>query len=874
MATAFPQLDFNGVQAFLTHDPETGHLGSGAGTVHAVRQFAITRGLDPEKIFDLDDPIVVLHAGGQSRRLPAYAVTGKLFIPIPGDIHPPRLLVHQHLDALHQVVAAAPQGGLVIAAGDILVSPDQIPRELPPADVVVFTMKTDSKTATGFGVCIHDEQGHIETFLQKPEESEIVGKSFTVDSGLWILSPRAAKLLARKSLDGDQIKRYELYSEYGLSLGRKPHTPDPDFDGLSFRVIVVPDHFRHLGTNRHLVNDFAPQCIQRSVTDVIEVNPGRRIWVDSCELTGRWRFAGHNILTGVPNTILGRSLEDGISLDCVPLANGSIALRPYHVDDQFQGGIDAASFLGKSLSSWLAARNLDVSALGGTESTDIQDLPLFPAVTATNANDLLDFMLENAASIREAYLGSPRYSATQLQNSAAPTAMLMRADDLAKAAWQREEFTTPLIVKTDFDWLTKGGEVSLSAKSLPNDSLAAATVLAASGRTDLAHDRLREAILAEGDYRVAPLGTDLTNEVFRVSSPVRLDLAGAWTDTPPYCLKYGGSVLNTAITLRGVAPVEAFLRRIDTPEIRLSSIDLAQTTSIRNLEELRAPRSFEPEFALARTAIRLAGFDPDYHVGGLPVEEQLRNLDGGFSLSFVAQTPAGSGLGTSSILACAILAVLSQSFQLGWDAQELSRRTLALEQLHGSGGGWQDQIGALIAGTKLIKTDPGVDQAFTYRPFSSAILDREIESGRLMLFNTGMTRTAFSVLGSIVQGMFVNDARVKSTLGRISRNADFMADALDSNDFESFGLCLNNSWELKCELDSGTDPQMIRDIIASIKNLQLGSSLLGAGGGGFLLIAAKSATSGEEIRHRLNNLAIPGAGFVPFNICHRGMSPI
>lgn len=875
MAVAHPHIDFNGVPSFLTHDPPTGHLGSGAGTVHAVRQYAIAHGFDPDKIFDLTEPIVVLHAGGQSRRLPAYAVTGKLFIPIPGEQYPPRLLVHQHLDALHQVVAAAPQGGLVIAAGDILVSPDQIPRELPPADVVVFTMQTDSKTATGFGVCIHDSQGHVETFLQKPSEADIADKSFTVDSGLWILSPRAAKLLARKSIEDGQFLRYELYSEFGLSLGRKPHRPDPDFDGLSFRVIVVPDKFRHLGTNRHLLNDFAPQCIQRSLHQETEVEPNRRVWIDSCELTGQWKFDGDNIVTGILPEFKDHKLCEGICIDCVTLVNGSTSLRPYHVDDLFRGTCLTATFLGQHLSDWLSERNLTLHDVGTSESVDIQDIPLFPALGEGDPNELLDFMLTGSEAGRKQFLSNTRYSATQLQQKASPSAMLARSDALARDAWNEEHFSNELVEITDFAWLTEDPEmkVVLGAKPIPSNPLAEATVLAATDRSDNARDRLRDALLADGNYRVNPQPTT-GNEVIRVSSPVRLDMAGAWTDTPPYCLKYGGNVLNTAITLRGVAPVEAFLRRISEPEIRLSSIDLAQTTSINSLNELRAPRDFEPEFALARTAIRLAGFDPDFHESGMSIEEQLRMLGGGFALTFVAQTPAGSGLGTSSILACAILSVLSQAFQLGWDPHELSRRTLALEQIHGSGGGWQDQIGALIPGTKLIKTNPGLEQTFTYRTFSSAVLEREIDSGRLMLFNTGMTRTAFSVLGSIVQGMFVNDSRVESTLGRISRNADFMAHALDTNDFESFGLCLNNSWELKCELDSGTDPQLVRDIISSIKNLQLGSCLLGAGGGGFLLIASKSATAGEEIRHRLNDLSIPGAGFIPFNICHRGMSPI
>ena len=72
--------------------------------------------------------------------------------------------------------------------------------------------------------------------------------------------------------------------------------------------------------------------------------------------------------------------------------------------------------------------------------------------------------------------------------------------------------------------------------------------------------------------------------------------------------------------------------------------------------------------------------------------------------------PAGSGLGTSSILASTVLGSLNDFCGLGWDKNEIGRRTLVLEQLLTTGGGWQDQFGGLLAGVKLLQTQRGFDR--------------------------------------------------------------------------------------------------------------------------------------------------------------------
>ena len=154
-----------------------------------------------------------------------------------------------------------------------------------------------------------------------------------------------------------------------------------------------------------------------------------------------------------------------------------------------------------------------------------------------------------------------------------------------------------------------------------------------------------------------------------VQSPVRVDLAGGWTDTPPYCLLNGGAVVNAAVDLGGGPPVQVTARKIDTSNLIIRSIDGGSeelVTSFGRLGDFARPGS---DFSLARAALSLAGFLPRFNAACrcLTLREQLDEIGGGIEISMKASVPQGSGLGTSSILAAALLAALSTLCGLGWD---------------------------------------------------------------------------------------------------------------------------------------------------------------------------------------------------------------
>src|SRR5512137_1674783 len=125
---------------------------------------------------------------------------------------------------------------------------------------------------------------------------------------------------------------------------------------------------------------------------------------------------------------------------------------------------------------------------------------------------------------------------------------------------------------------------------------------------------LREMIVREAQLTpVLPRPAVLEDQIVWARSPIRLDLAGGWTDTPPYCLEHGGRVLNVGVDLNGQPPVQVFARLCPRPELVMRSIDLGVEQRVRTYEELDSFAQPGSEFALGKAALALAGFLPRFH---------------------------------------------------------------------------------------------------------------------------------------------------------------------------------------------------------------------------------------------------------------------
>ncbi|MBQ3811887.1 MAG: bifunctional fucokinase/L-fucose-1-P-guanylyltransferase, partial [Kiritimatiellae bacterium] len=386
------------------------------------------------------------------------------------------------------------------------------------------------------------------------------------------------------------------------------------------------------------------------------------------------------------------------------------------------------------------------------------------------------------------------------------------------------------------------------------------------GEEESAFARLREQLVGDMELQPADPRRDLAeDQIVWSRAPARLDLAGGWSDTPPYCLEHGGRVVNVAVDLNGQPPIQAFVRVCKEPKIVLRSIDLGVSEEISDEADLCAPSRLGA-FSIPRAALRLAGFDPRFRGGRshASLEAMLRDrFGGGLELTTLCAIPRGSGLGTSSILAATVLGAVSDACALGWTLGDLTLRTTALEQLLSSGGGWQDQVGGLYPGAKIASTDPGLRQAPDVRYLPDALLADLFASGRALLYYTGATRVARSILAQIVKNIFLGDRATLGLIRDIAFNADFAADAIARADETALAEALRRSWALNRELDAGTCPPSVAPIVDVMEKHGAALKLLGAGGGGYLLALAPSAAAAAEIRLELGrNPPNPRARFV------------
>ena len=293
---------------------------------------------------------------------------------------------------------------------------------------------------------------------------------------------------------------------------------------------------------------------------------------------------------------------------------------------------------------------------------------------------------------------------------------------------------------------------------------------------------------------------------------------------------------------------------IPEPVIRLNSIDGGRRLEIVDLAELVDYRRPGDPFALAKASLSISGFAPG--MADWPANATLRQIledfGGGIELTTLVGIPQGSGLGTSSILGATILGVIARLIGKKPSQQELFHNVLRLEQALTTGGGWQDQVGGCVGGTKLTSTRPGLFPDLRVHYVPSDVLDPKLNGGCTLLYYTGITRIAKNILKEVVAGYLNRDRRVMEALAEEHEAARTTADAMARKDIAAFGASLDHAWELHKKLCGNVSNAAIEELFARLRPYVHGLRIPGAGSGGFLLIVAKSPADAARIRQMLD----------------------
>lgn len=366
-----------------------------------------------------------------------------------------------------------------------------------------------------------------------------------------------------------------------------------------------------------------------------------------------------------------------------------------------------------------------------------------------------------------------------------------------------------------------------------------------------------------------------SDEIIWGRAPARLDLGGGWTDTPPYALEHGGCVINAAVNLNGQPPIHVYARVVEEPVIRITSIDHGLRVTIEDLEDLMDYRKATSTFGLAKAALVLSGFSlarASWPQGIRSLEDMLLLFGGGIELTTLAAIPSGSGLGTSSIMGAVLMSVINQLVGKKTEDRELFNSVLQLEQELTTGGGWQDQVGGTVAGVKMITTEAGLIPDPKIQSVDAGLLDPRKNRGQTLLYYTGMRRLAKNILRNIVGHYFNRDRTTLDTLHKLHAYPPKMVDALSCKDMKRVGQLIDLAWHLNNRIDPDSSNPEIEDILQEFKPYMYGAKLLGAGGGGFLLVVCKSPEDAGAAKKALTtNPPNPLARFFDYDISSTGL---
>jgi galactokinase/mevalonate kinase-like predicted kinase len=832
-------------ESFCTCDPIGHRLGSGGGTAWALHQAEEWLG---------SERCIILHAGGQSKRLPSYAISGKILTPIPvfrwerGQRLSQNLLSLQ-LPLYEKIMAMAPEHiRTMVVSGDVLIRTTQPLQPIPDADVVCYGLWLDASIAKNHGVFVSRRRtpSVLKQMLQKPSVKTLSDLQhdhfYLTDIGIWMLSDKAVALLKKRSMTSENtFKAYDLYSEFGCCLGTEPTIYDEELCQLS--VAIVPlggGEFYHFGTSREMISssmrlqnlvidqreimhmDRKPHAsifVQNAITKIPFTEENTNIWVENSYIGPKWHLTHDNVVTGVPENDWEITLEPGECIDVVPVEDADYEVRRYRIDE-----------------------------------------PLDSNEVAERAN------LRRLFSQRQAFRKQNwRALAKNWRHS------VFYQLDLADAAGEFHKYQIPL------------------PEALPEDAPLMTRIHNAMfrGESEKAFGLLRQGLtqrdgsLVSADTREPYLCVS-SDQIVWGRSPVRIDIAGGWTDTPPYCLMEGGNVINFAIELNGQPPLQAYIKPSKEYHIVLRSIDLGAIEVVETTEQLTDFMHVGSPFSIPKAALVLAGFGPvtDHAQSSRAVANSknctlrstLERFGCGIEITLLSAIPAGSGLGTSSILAATVLGALNDFCGLGWDKNEIGHHTLMLEQMLTTGGGWQDQFGGVLGGVKLLQTGRGFDQSPQVRWLPNDLWMQPEYKACHLLYYTGITRTAKQILAEIVRRMFLNHSEELRLLREMKEHTMAMYEAIQRNDFLQTGLLMRKTWLQNQMLDNGTNPPAVAALTDLIDDLCLGYKLPGAGGGGYLYMIAKDPEAAARIKQILTgNRISKNARFVEMSLSTKGL---
>lgn len=781
-------------------DPEGKRVGSGGATFQVMRYIAEQ---EPERENPFKNRrILVIHSGGDSKRVPQYSAIGKLFSPVPRELPDGRssTLFDEFIVGMSGVPSRI-QEGMLVLSGDVLLlfNPLQIDAQFDGAAAI--SIKEPVATGKNHGVFLNDGHDYVKCFLHKQTEERLremgaVNKAGNVDldTGAVLFGSALLQALFRLISTGGKVDekkfrqfcneeaRISFYGDFLYPLANDSTLEDfykeaaegqlnealhecrtqiwNAIHHFSMKLLCLsPAEFIHFGTTRELrslvtkdVQDYEFLDWKMQVNSAVQkegfaahnayvgsrAKIGKEAYLENCYILGNSEVGDGTVLSHV--RIMDRKIPEQIVMHGIELTGGKKVIRIYGVPDNPKGKYPGeVSFLGTTLNQFMAQNKVTKEELWKGEETYLWFADLYPVCDDwEDALDMAEIIYKmahgtatkeeisrwretermslyssfNAADI-EASCDQERF----LENRILARCFIRKLEQGMYYADALKIFGKRGISKEIFKLLMEdAAEADFSLKIRIYHAVSCYMKKTRTIYDDLHYDALendcfgtiQKVIYEEAEKKLPDsAGYRIVKDQVDIALPVRVNWGGGWTDTPPHCNEKGGVVLNAAMKLRGIYPVQITVKRLDELHVEFESKDIGVYTTVDSAAEIQDCHNPYDSFALHKAALIACGIIPVKEEADL--QEILKRMGGGIYLSTqVYGVPKGSGLGTSSILSGACVKGIFEFLGQERTDAEIYDVVLGMEQIMSTGGGWQDQVGGLTEGIKLISTKPGI----------------------------------------------------------------------------------------------------------------------------------------------------------------------
>lgn len=301
--------------------------------------------------------------------------------------------------------------------------------------------------------------------------------------------------------------------------------------------------------------------------------------------------------------------------------------------------------------------------------------------------------------------------------------------------------------------------------------------------------------------------------IIRSKAPLRLGLAGGGTDVSPYSDLYGGAILNATISLYAYTTIEP----LDNGKIIFSSPD-AGLEEVYDASEVLDTDGF---FVLTKGVYNR-------------VVKDFTHRPLSFRITSHVDSPAGSGLGTSSTLVVSILGAFAEWLKLPLGEYDLARLAYEIERIDlGMAGGKQDQYAATFGGFNFMQFLQ--DDKVIVNPLRIRQRYQDELAHNLLLYYTETSHVSAEIIQGQIDNVKANKASSVEAMHQLKKQASMMKESLLKGDIDAIGDILNLGWEEKKKTASRISNPLLEDIYTTaLQAGATGGKVSGAGGGGFM----------------------------------------